>query len=373
MSSTLGSAGDAPLHVGIYVGLTGEPTSNIESALAAWGRFLNDVPWQVETFGSADPPAGATKWFPHVSTMHRSYRTPIDKILAVTNDCREYIDAESPDLLLQFWQTQTNAPGVILAGHLTDTPVAARLVGDIFREYTDFDGIERYAVYLLANILCATSLQYADHVIGLGPYGKSELVRHGVNPGSVSLLPPTLPPNSKFQAVSNRTKCRRELGLPTDRCIAFYAGRLTNHKGMDFLKEVIKATSDRSDVMFLLAGQGPFHEQFSARHDDSVVQCLGYVDHDYIHKYYQVADVYVHPSKYEGIPLSILEAIQCGLPVVARDAGDIALTTENLVQTPSEMATLLASGLWSESLPDRTMFEPEYQKRVLRDLIQDVI
>lgn len=359
------------LQVGIYIGPVGEPTSNIESILASWGQIFEDEPWTVETFGSAEPPGETTSFFNHVPTTERHYFSPFDKILAVTNECREYIQKRSPDLVIQFWQTQTNAPGVVLAGLLTGTPVVTRFVGDIFREYKDYKGFKKLGVFLLSNGICAASLRIANHVIAFGPYGKSELISRGISSDSIWLIPPSLTNNGRFEPSVKSVALRDCLNLPSDQDIAFYAGRLTRHKGMDFLVEVIKQLSNQDNILFLLAGSGPYLNKFKEQFDESTVRCLGYIEHEKIFQYYHAADVYVHPSEFEGVPLSILEAMNCGLPVVARKAGDIGLVTEQTVTSPTEMADLISTHSWSNEWADREMFETTYQARMLRKVVRE--
>ena len=50
---------------------------------------------------------------------------------------------------------------------------------------------------------------------------------------------------------------------------------------------------------------------------------LGYVDHEDMPALYNLADAYIYPSLYEGFGLPILEAMQCGCPVVASNATSI--------------------------------------------------
>src|SRR5699024_6060919 len=163
--------------------------------------------------------------------------------------------------------------------------------------------------------------------------------------------------------------CRQEIDLPTDKDIALFVGRLSRLKGMDFLAEVIDRVASEREMMFVLAGEGPYSDDFADRFSSDVVRLAGYVPHEEIHRYYKAADVYVHPSPYEGIPLVLLEAMNCDVPVVSRPAGDIAFLTPNIAETPAAMAAMILARNWSEEWLNKEYFTTHYQKKVLNELV----
>jgi len=65
-------------------------------------------------------------------------------------------------------------------------------------------------------------------------------------------------------------------------------------------------------------GQAPgLREAFAAHAVDDAVECAGFVPAAELSAWYRAADVLVVPSAYEGLPLVVVEALHCGLPVVA--------------------------------------------------------
>jgi len=67
----------------------------------------------------------------------------------------------------------------------------------------------------------------------------------------------------------------------------------------------------------ILVGDGPYLGTLKSRYPD--VEFTGYVPHDQLRNKYNEADVFVFPSKFDTFGLVILEAMACGLPVVAYD------------------------------------------------------
>jgi glycosyltransferase involved in cell wall biosynthesis len=151
-----------------------------------------------------------------------------------------------------------------------------------------------------------------------------------------------------------------------------FVGRLSGQKGMPFFRDVIEQTLSEIDAIFLLVGDGPWRERFEKDYPEATLT-VGRVPHERIHRYYQAADVYVHTSMYEGLPLVILEALQCGTPVVARRAGDIGLVTDNLVQHPEEMAAWLTSKNWEFEWKAEWMFSKRYQRKQLIRVFEEAV
>ena len=110
---------------------------------------------------------------------------------------------------------------------------------------------------------------------------------------------------------------------------------------MEFLVSVIKKTLSQTCFQFVLVGSGPYQNKIRDQFSDEDVKLLGYITRNQIGKYYGAATVYVHPSRFKGLPLVILEALQSGTPVIAREAGDVDFVLENMVTTEEEMSSRL--------------------------------
>ena len=358
------------MRIGVYLGTAGDPADNAAEVLAGVGRCLSDH--EVEAFGAASLPTSVRDYYTQIPTMPRSPRTPYTRILATYWDCREYVRRRSPDVLFQVWKYQTHAPGMALAGKRTNVPVITRLAGDVFREYRGHTGAKKAGIFLLDNVLGRIPMRTSDAMIVFGPYGTAQASARGMDPEDLVTLPPPGELDKRFSPSEDKAAYRRALDLPTDRDIALFVGRLSRLKGMDFLVEVINRVVSQRNVCFVLVGDGPYRNTLANRFSDEVVRIPGYVPHKEIHRYYKAANVYIHPSPYEGIPLVLLEAMNCGVPVVSRPAGDIDFLTPNIVKTPADMATTILAREWSEKWLNRRYFTEKYQKNVLNELVDSI-
>jgi len=104
-----------------------------------------------------------------------------------------------------------------------------------------------------------------------------------------------------------------------------FAGRLLALKGIEILIEAIRAVVCNHDVKFLIAGTGntaKWKKQMRGISKSNYDFC-GYVPYEKMHELYSKADIFVLPSFTESFPLTVLEAMSCGLPVIASDIGGI--------------------------------------------------
>lgn len=97
-------------------------------------------------------------------------------------------------------------------------------------------------------------------------------------------------------------------------------GRLIQRKGFDIL---ISSLTGLENVRLTLVGDGPERQPLAAQAEEIGVRVefAGAVDHHCIPDLLQSADLFVLPSRNEGMSNSVLEAMACGLPIIATDVG----------------------------------------------------
>ncbi|MBQ3135487.1 MAG: glycosyltransferase family 4 protein [Oscillospiraceae bacterium] len=110
---------------------------------------------------------------------------------------------------------------------------------------------------------------------------------------------------------------RRELGIAADATVLFFAGEFSKNKSQNVLIRAMQLLPER--VVLVLAGEGTRLERCrSLARELGVndrVHFPGYVRD--VGRWYAAADVVVPSSRSEGLPFNVMEAMYCGLPVVA--------------------------------------------------------
>jgi glycosyltransferase involved in cell wall biosynthesis len=120
----------------------------------------------------------------------------------------------------------------------------------------------------------------------------------------------------------DRLQARKALGVPFDAPLAVCVGRITRQKGQDLLLTAWEAVrASHPAALLALVGSGDLMETLR-RPAPSAVIYVGPVDDAYL--WYVAADVVVLPSRWEGLPLTLVEALAVGRSVVASDIPGIA-------------------------------------------------
>jgi len=122
------------------------------------------------------------------------------------------------------------------------------------------------------------------------------------------------------ERAADRAAVRRELGLGPESRIVLHVGRFApakNHAGLVAIAAPLLAR--RADAALVLVGDGPLRPAIAAaiaaRGLAPRTRLLG--ARDDVPRLLRAADVLVHPSRWEGLPGAVLEALAAGLPVVA--------------------------------------------------------
>ncbi|HEC80987.1 MAG TPA: glycosyltransferase family 1 protein, partial [Thermoplasmatales archaeon] len=162
-----------------------------------------------------------------------------------------------------------------------------------------------------------------------------------------------------------------------------FAGRIDREKGLfDLVESATYICSKRSDVFFIIAGKGRDlgKLQWSIRKAKLQDRFIfpGQVDKDQLVKLYQNATIFVFPSYHEGLPGAVLEAMSCGLPVIATDVRgnrDLISNGETGIlvppRSPKKMAEAISMLLEDEKL--RKTLGKNARKIVERSYTWDVV
>lgn len=132
-----------------------------------------------------------------------------------------------------------------------------------------------------------------------------------------------------------RTSIRRRLSLPADEPVVLFVGRIEPLKGIDVL---LRAVAQLEAPYRLLVIGGDKRDRGRRVALEALARDLGIsrkvsfqeaVSHDRLPLYYNAADICVVPSYYESFGLVAVEAMACGVPVIASRVGGLKETVED--------------------------------------------
>lgn len=123
-------------------------------------------------------------------------------------------------------------------------------------------------------------------------------------------------------AASEKAHLREDSPFSSSDIVLACAAEFSKRKNQMFLIESFPSLKKRApNAKMILAGDGALLEAAKARADAlGIAGDIWFVGHSAdVERLYRVSDIYVTASKTEGLPLSVMEAMACGLPVVASD------------------------------------------------------
>ncbi len=188
---------------------------------------------------------------------------------------------------------------------------------------TQTDDSRRMRFYLKLDLMTRS---WSHHFIAVDQGSKNHYVKLGICHENISVIHNGVSlPNIDRVFVNNNHKI-----------IVGYVGRLSKEKGIDYLINVIKnVLSLSSQVEFLIIGDGPekyLLDPLKEAPIENHVTCVGQVSD--IAPYYRQMDLILVPSRSEGLPFVVLEAMSYGIPVIATHVGglpEIIVSGENSI------------------------------------------
>ncbi|TRO50120.1 glycosyltransferase family 1 protein [Candidatus Bathyarchaeota archaeon] len=219
-------------------------------------------------------------------------------------------------------------------------------------------------------------LNEVDKIIVVSNATKKYVLTLGANPEKVEVLHNGVDLN-RFKPLSEvKDQMRKKLSISKDANVVLTVRRIVYKNGIDTLLESAEIAVKRNPkLVFVVVGKGPDSEEVKEKIGQLRMQnnfrLTGFVSDENLPLYYNAADLFALPSKSgEGLPLVVLEAMSCGLPVIATNVGGTSevMSEDYGKLVPPNSPDSLAEALVEFSRKDltalkkdlRTMMEQKY-------------
>lgn len=226
---------------------------------------------------------------------------------------------ESCDILLSQEYESPRFDACVVLGKILGLPIFATFQGGTWQR----SRMERY--------LRPLSLKACDGLV-IAPQTEIDRVQRVYDVPSTRIARIFNPLDLSLWFPDRDLSTRDHLGIPASAQVAVWHGRVDIHrKGLDVLLEAWqKVYKERPNqtLQLLLIGTGADEEDLRRRISEmdghGVIWMDRYIlDREEMRRYLSIADLYVFPSRHEGFPVAPLEAMACGLPIVAAAAPGI--------------------------------------------------
>lgn len=220
-------------------------------------------------------------------------------------------------------------------------------------------------------------LKQAHGIIAISDEILAELEKTGFSGKKISYIPNGVD-LEKYRPATDEEKLelRKQLGLPPEKKVYIFTGKITSRKGIDTLLQAWQgAAALRGRAVLVLvgsgAGQSDNAEEWACRFvteqnlGDAVVFAGARTN---IPEYLAAADCFVFPSRREGLPNSLLEAMAANLLCLASDIGgnrDVIMHGETGMLVPAERVAD-----WSEALENALLQNDPALGAQARELIK---
>lgn len=298
-----------------------------------------------------------------LATLQRELDPMLD--LRATLTLRKVIRRERPDVL----HTHTAKAGsvgraaALLAGRRRPRLVVHTFHGHVLAGYFSprkerfFAATERFLA------------RHTDVLVAVSEEVRRDLLERGIGrPDQIRVIPLGFDLSRFDLAPDERARVggrmRRELGVPLEAPLVTVAARMVPIKRLDvFLDAARTIAEERPDAHFCLAGDGELHDELlghpAGRALRSRLTWPGFVRDT--PGLYAASDAVMLTSDNEGTPVSLIEALASGVPVVATDVGGVPTVVRHeetgLLAPRADVPGLAAAGL-------RLLGDPELSKRL---------
>lgn len=216
----------------------------------------------------------------------------------------------------------------------------------IATHHGSIEGFPRWIERLHAGL---TNFGIASVLVAVSDKTREQAALAGTKRGRIVVIPNGIPP--VVRVAVDRSAVRRGLGIESSGVLLISVGRLVYQKGHEFLVRALPAVlSQFPRTRVCICGEGRLRRQLETEiaelHLGDKIRLLG--NRNDVEQLLECADIFVLPSRWEGLPVALLEGMGTGLCVVATRVEGVEEVVQNGVQgllVPPEDANALAAAL----------------------------
>ena len=239
-----------------------------------------------------------------------------------------------------------------------------------FIEYNNiWDTVEKLNDLAVGKLV----LKEADKIIVVSNATRDYVLSLGAEPKKIEVLHNGVDLN-RFRPIPKvKIAMREKLGISKDARVVLTVRRLVYKNGIDTLIGSAGITIKKNPkIVFVVVGKGPDFKEVTEKIAQLGIQknfrLTGFVSDEELPSYYNIADVFALPSKSgEGLPLVALEAMACGLPVIATNVGG---TSEVLSEDYGKLVPPNAPDYLAEAILDFSSKDLLVLKEPLRKIME---
>ena len=299
----------------------------------------------------------------------RIFRVPRFRVLNYFSYCRAW-----KKLLQEHRDADGRSEFHMIQGHMTSTaaiylPIARKCGIETTIAHARSAGVDKGLKGILTRFLRRNLSKKADYLFtcselaGISVFGKK-----AVKQGRTRFLPNAIDCQKFAPDPLVREKIRRELGIENCYVIG-HVGRFHYAKNHEYLLRVFAELVKRKtrDYVLLLLGEGSGMEDIRILSRELGIEDKVYFlgNKSNVNDYYQAMDYFVYPSRFEGMPGTIVEAQTAGLRCLMSDTICKEVIATDLVTTRSISED---PGLWADEIEQHLQYQRSSRVDEMKEL-----
>jgi glycosyltransferase involved in cell wall biosynthesis len=164
----------------------------------------------------------------------------------------------------------------------------------------------------------------ADHLIAVSKSTKRDLINIlKVPEDKISII---------YEGVDHKKFYPEKKEKKNKNFVIGYMGGLGKRKNVDYILDIAEKFKGNTKILFKIAGNGPELDRLinlKKERNLKNVEFLGFIPEGRLNNFYNSLNLFVFPSYYEGFGLPVIEAMACGVPVMASNTSSLAEIAED--------------------------------------------